>query len=294
MKILITGINGFVGRILRRSLETRGHQIYGIDIESSDPDVSAVDITDQTAVIRCLERISPDAVCHLAAISRVDYSDPSRLYSINVNGTINLLTACVRLEPHPKFLLASSCQVYGIVGDEKQPISESCEVRPVNHYGASKAAAEYIAQGFHKVHGLPMAIVRPFNHIGRGQDPHFVIAKIINAIKEKKAEIELGNLAVIREFLDVRDVVVVYTKLMEQFPDGMILNIASGRGYRVYDIIQLLQEITRTPLKIKNAESLLRQNEMVKLVGDDSALKQLYNWHTTFTIRETLEWILSE
>ncbi len=294
MKILITGINGFVGRILRESLKKRGHQVYGIDIKSFDPAVSAADITDSAAIGRIIEEIAPEAICHLAAISRVAYSDPSNLYNINVNGTINLLNASVRLDPPPQFLLASSCQVYGIVDDEKQPIKENYEVKPINHYGASKAASEYIAQGFHRVHGLPMAIVRPFNHIGRGQNPHFVVAKIISAIKEKKTEIELGNLSVIREFIDVRDVVEVYVKLMEQFPDGMTINIASGRGYKVYDIIQLLEKISGVHLKILNSESLLRQNEMVKLIGDGNSLKKLYNWHATFSIEDTLEWILSE
>ena len=133
------------------------------------------------------------------------------------------------------------------------------EVKPVNHYGASKAAAEYIAQVFHKIHGLPLAIVRPFNHIGRGQDPHFVIAKIIKAIKEKKDAIELGNLSVVREFIDVRDVVDIYIKLMEQFPEGMILNIANGKGYRITDIIQLIHELTGIPLKIKNTEYIVEK-----------------------------------
>ena len=294
MKVLITGINGFVGSILRQSLEKKGHQVFGVDIKSHDSNVFPVDITDQTAVNRCMLEISPDAIYHLAAISQVDYSELSKLYNININGTINLLSASLSLSHLPRFLLVSSCQVYGIVDEANQPINEKNEVKPVNHYGASKAAAEYIAQVFHKIHGLPLAILRPFNHIGRGQDPHFVIAKIIETIKEKKDTIELGNLSVVREFNDVRDVVEIYIKLMEQFPNGMTLNIASGKGYRLHDIIKLIHDLTDITLKIKNTETLIRKNEITTLIGDSTALKNLYNWQPAYSIKETLQWILTE
>jgi len=294
MKVLISGINGFVGGVLRKSLEKKGHQVYGIDVKSRDPNVYPLDIADRSAVTGCLQEISPDFIYHLAAISHVDYGNPSILYNTNINGTINLLTASVNLKERPKFLFVSSCQVYGIVDDSMQPITEKTEVKPVNHYGASKAAAEHIARVFHAVYDLPMAIVRPFNHTGRGQSPDFIIPKIIQAIKNKKHEIELGNLAVTRALLDVRDVVAIYIKLMEQFPDGKIFNIAGGKGYKISDIIHLIQETTGISLRIKTTESLLRKNEITKLVGDGTALKETYNWQPAYSIKETLEWLLSE
>ncbi len=294
MNVLITGINGFVGTILRRSLEQRGISVSGIDIRSGDTAVHAVDITDQTAVIQCINTIRPDFIFHLAAISRVDYDNPSLLYRINVTGTLNLLMAAAQLAGKPRFLLISSSQVYGIVPEEHQPISEQTAVMPVNHYGASKAAAEHIARVFHHEYGVPVAIVRPFNHIGRGQDPHFVIAKIISAIKEKNPDMTLGNLSVTRDFLDVRDVVDAYIRLMECFPDGEVFNIASGTGYRLSDLLGIIQKIAGTRLNITQSDSLLRKNEIVTSIGDSSALTKLCNWRPAHDIRETLEWILTE
>lgn len=294
MNILITGINGFVGRILRHTLEDKGYTVSGIDVQSGDRSVHAVDITDQAAVMRCIEELAPDFIFHLAAISRVDYANPSLLYAINVTGTLNLLTAASRLQKKPCFLQVSSSQIYGIVDDASQPISEQTPIRPVNHYGASKASAEHLAQVFHHESGLPVSIVRPFNHIGRGQDPHFVIPKIIRSIKDKKSAIQLGNLSVIRDFLDVRDVVDAYIRIMEHFKDGSIFNIAGGTAYKLSDLVALIQEIAGVTLAIHHSDSLYRKNEIVKAIGDSTAFKSQYNWQPVYSIRDSLEWILAE
>ncbi len=294
MNILITGINGFVGTTLRRLLEAKGYSVAGIDVRSGDSSVRVVDITDQAAVIQCVKDLAPDFIFHLAAISRVDYTNPSLLYTINVTGTLNLLTAASHLPKKPDFLLVSSSQIYGIVEEAMQPISEQTPIKPINHYGASKASAEHLVQVFHHTYGLPVSIVRPFNHIGRGQDPHFVIPKIIKSIKENNINIQLGNLSVIRDFLDVRDVTDAYVKIMENFKDGRIFNIASGIAYRLSDVVDLIQEIAGVKLNIQHSDSLLRKNEIVKAIGDSSSFKKEYNWEPVHSIRDSLEWILSD
>lgn len=294
MNVLITGSNGFVGRILRRSLEERGMRVSGIDVRSGDSAVHAVDITDLAAVTQCVNELQPDFIFHLAGISRVDYDDPSLLYRVNVNGTLNLLIAAAQRAERPRFLLVSSSQVYGIVPEDRQPIDERNAVMPVNHYGASKAAAEQIAMAFRHERGLPVAIARPFNHIGRGQDPHFVIAKIIRAIRDKSPGMTLGNLSVTRDFLDVRDVVDAYIRLMEQFPDGGTFNIASGRGYRLSELLVRAQEVAGVRLDITHSDTLFRKNEIVTAVGDSTAFRASHGWRPAHDIRDTLDWMLSE
>ena len=294
MRILITGINGFVGKILSQVLEQDGYDVYGIDLHGNNKNIFNVDITDLSAIEKCLKEISPDFIYHLAAISKVDFKKLSTLYNINVNGTMNLLTASVNLEKLPKFLLVSSSQVYGIVDDSLQQISEEALVNPVNHYGACKAASENIAKVFHLEYDLPLVIARPFNHIGRGQNAHFVVPKIIQAFKDRDKEIELGNLDVIREFLDVRDVVEIYKRLMENFHNGKVFNLCRGEGYSILEIIKILEDITGYKLNIKNSNSLLRKNEILKSIGDCSLISATYNWHPEFKIKDSLEWILSD
>jgi len=209
-------------------------------------------------------------------------------------GTRHILDAAIRLETMPRFLLVSSSQVYGVVPPAQQPINEHVPTRPVNHYGASKAAAEQIAFAYHHEHGLPVAIARPFNHTGRGQDPSFVIPKIIAAAREKRISIELGNLDVVRDFLDVRDVTSAYAAMIHDFPDGEIYNIASGRGYHLMDVVRLIEETAGITLTITSQPTLMRSNEIRQAVGDSSAFRSRYRWQPLHELRDTLAWMLAD
>lgn len=295
MGILITGINGFVGRTLRRHLLEKGYNdITGIDLISSDHSVYAVDITDHIAVEKAINGIKPSCIFHLAGISRVDHSNPHQLYSINTIGTLNILNAALRQSHMPKVILVSSAQVYGNIPLHQQPISETTPVSPVNHYGASKSAAEQIALGIHNEAGLPVVILRPFNHIGRGQDPHFVIPKIINAFKNRDTDIELGRLSVMRDFLDVRDVVDVYTRVMEDFDDGQLFNICRGKGTIIGDLLPLLEKMTGHTIEVRQHQKLIRKAEIDQVIGDPQKVEQRYHWHPRYTLEDTLRWILDD
>ncbi len=294
MKILITGINGFVGNLLYKYLQERGDEVYGIDIEGNRDNIFSVDITNYDSVNKTLIRIAPDFIFHLAAISRVDVSNPRNIFNINVNGTLNLLSASIKLKIIPKFLFISSSQVYGIVDRSLQPMRENLPLKPVNLYGASKAAAENMIMAFHHEFGLPFIIIRPFNHTGRGQAQHFVIPKLIEAFKDNKNSVKVGNIQVYRDFLDVRDVIDAYIKIMDNFPNGEIFNISSGKNILISDIISLMKEITGHDPKIISEEGLLRKNEIVYSEGDSSKIKQKLNWEPQISLRETLEWMLED
>ncbi len=283
-----------MGAELRRTLREKGHDVYGIDVSGGGDGFRSVDLTDAPSLIECVDEISPDCIFHLAAVSRVDFNDPSKIYEVNVAGTVNLLSASLRLPRLPRVLVISSSQVYGIVDPEFQPINEKQPINPVNHYGASKAACEHISLAFYRDQGLPVTVARPFNHIGRGQDPHFFVPKIVEAAREKKLAIEVGDTSVIRDFLDVRDVVEAYIMMMEQFPEGKSFNIAGGIGYRLSDIVNLIQELSGITFRITRADTLMRKNEITTTIGDSSALTHCIGWSPSHSIRDTLEWMLSE
>lgn len=293
MKVLITGINGFVGSALQRALRELGHEVHGIDVAGSGERFHPVDIIDHHQVFESIAAIVPDFIFHLAAISRVDFNDPSRIYAINVTGTVNILAAAGSLTPPPRVLLVSSSQVYGIVDPKSQPITEDQPVNPVNHYGASKAAAEYAALSFYHDQGLHVAIARPFNHTGRGQDPHFFVPKVVAAIREGKRSIEVGNTSVIRDIMDVRDVIDAYIAIMGNFPEGRTFNVAGGTGYRLDELMELMQELSGVSLEIRHAGTLMRKNEISVSIGDSAALTGYCGWRPKYTIRDTLSWMLS-
>jgi len=295
LKILVTGINGFAGKILREELESRGHAVYGLDITGDSDSVFAADIRDYSAVKGVMGEVSPDITVHLAAVSRVDFENVNEIYEINVDGTLNLLKACSSDRRNIPFLLVSSSQVYGNPELQKgHLIDENFKISPVNHYGASKAAAENIALAFHNENGLPLTIVRPFNHTGVGQSVNFVVPKIANAFKIKEKELHLGNIDTARDFLDVRDVVNAYVKLIENFQDGEIFNVASGKGFVIGDVISILKELTGHDIEIVQDEKFMRENEISAPIGDPSKIKQLLNWHPDYRIKDTLMWMLEK
>lgn len=294
MKVLITGINGFVGKILQKELITRSHEVYGIDYKSDSDMVFSADLRDYDSIKSIINDIKPDKIVHLAAVSRVDFENVNEIYEINVNGTLNLLKASVSSGGAIPLLFVSSSQVYGNPELEHgEVISEEFKVSPVNHYGASKAAAENIAMAFYHENKVPLSIVRPFNHTGAGQTVNFVVPKIANAFRQRDESINLGNIDTVRDFLDVRDVVSAYISLIENFQEGEIFNIASGRGIVIRDIIGILQKIAGYEIEIIQEERFCRKNEISAPIGDFSKINNILGWNPRYEFTETLEWMLS-
>ena len=292
MKILVTGINGFVGQILYPLLLEQGHEVFGLDLRGDGKNIFAADITDYKEVEDLVLKISPQAIIHLAGIAIVNFKDPKSLYDINVNGTLSILSAANKLKEKPKFLFISSSQVYGLVAQKELPITEGHPVNPLNHYGASKAAAERIALAFNQEAGLPLVIARPFNHIGKGQTTNFVLPKIVEAFKSKQVSLNLGNIYVERDFLDVRDIAIGYLKIVENFSDGKIYNLASGVGITIAKVIEKLEELTGYKPKVVKDEDLFRKNEIMSVVGVANLIQEEIGWQPKFSLEETLTWML--
>lgn len=289
MKILITGINGFVGRFLSRELSASGHEVWGIDTRSDSNNIINADITDEMTLAAVVRDISPDYVFHLAAVADVDREDTSLIYDINFSGTLNLLRACTALIRQPSFVFISSAQVYGNVPEEQLPIDESFPLNPVNHYGASKAAGEMIVKAHAAEFDMNFVIFRPFNHTGPGQSDRFVVPKIVNAFKNRVGSIELGNIYTIRDFTDVRDVVKAYTGIIEHFQNGEIYNIASGKGVCIADVIEMMEGISGRKIYLDKKEYLIRKSEIRSVIGSAKKLREATGWNVNIDIIETLK-----
>jgi GDP-6-deoxy-D-talose 4-dehydrogenase len=288
VKILITGINGFVGRYLKGELENGGHSVCGIDVVSNDPSVFAADICNEVQLSDVLTRTRPGVIYHLAAIANVDHKNPSKIYDVNIGGTKTLLSSMLTLDYIPKLIFISSSQVYGQVPVENLPITENHPVLPVNHYGASKAAGELLIRAFGCEYGLQYMIFRPFNHTGPGQTDNFVIPKIVNVFRNKADKVELGNIDVIRDFCDVRDVVHAYSSAVSFFESGKIYNISSGSGISIRQIVELMKDISHHDIIIEEKTFLKRSNEIEKVIGDSSRISEQLKWTNKFDIRQTL------
>jgi nucleoside-diphosphate-sugar epimerase len=291
-KVLITGIDGFTGLYLESLLIREGYDVYGLVCPKSSKKTHLVcNIANKQDVTRALEAVSPDYIIHLAGISFVPHSDVKQVYDINFFGTLNILDALVELGQRPaKIVLASSANVYG--NPPVEVINESVCPAPVNHYSISKLAMEFMARTYFD--RLNILITRPFNYTGVGQSRQFLIPKIVSHFKERKEVIELGNLDVVRDFSDVRFVAEVYRKLMECDSSCETVNVCSGAGISLLQIIRRLRDMTGHEIKtVKNLE-FVRENEVKTLIGSNIRLLSLIGNQKIYSLEETLRWMLEE
>lgn len=249
-----------------------------------------VDLLDAAAVRRFVEAESFDYVVHLAAVSFVAHETAADYYRVNVLGTLNLLEALAAVPGKPKkVVLASSANVYG--RPARSPVDESAVPAPMNHYGVSKLAMELMAGTWFA--RLPILITRPFNYSGVGQSPKFVLPKVVGHFRERAKTIELGDTAVVREFMDVRDVAEVYAALLECPAASQAVNLCAGQGYRLDEILDKLRSLTGAAPRIERAPALMRSNEIPHLVGSPARLKSLLPSARFRPLDETLRWMLA-
>ncbi len=291
MKTLITGINGFVGQYLKKYLLTIGYGVYGIDHHSHSKDTFEADIRDIDRLVNIVKEIQPDEIYHLAGIANVAYGNIGDFYNIHALGTLNLYDAVEKSGCNPTILYVSTSNVYGIVPEAKQPITETQPIMPVNHYGASKASGEMISHKY-IADGLRIVIVRSFNHTGPGQSELFIIPKLTKAFALSQPEIELGDTNTKRDFTDVRDVVRAYYMVMQKAGSGDIYNVCSGKAYSIDDIVIYLKNLTGHTIRIKHVDSLKRSVDPVLFIGNNRLLKKL-GWSADIPIEQTIKDMLS-
>jgi GDP-4-dehydro-6-deoxy-D-mannose reductase len=292
VRALVTGARGFVGRWLIDHLHHCGDEVVGIDRE--------VEITDPAGVAEAVAASRPEAVYHLAAFSHVGRSWDDRLDVVRVNvlGTGAVLDACRRAEVPPKVLLVSSAEVYGVVAEDRQPISEGEPLAPVTPYAASKAAAEQLAVQAWLGDGLPVVRARPFNHIGPGQADSFVVAalaaRIARAERAGDRTVRVGNLAAQRDMTDVRDVVRAYRLLLEHGEPGAAYNVCRGTAVSIELLARRLIELAEADLELDVDDSLVRSTDVPVVCGDASALRQATGWEPELSLDDTLRAVLAE
>lgn len=270
-KVLITGIDSFTGVHLAAYLEKSGYDVYGTSLFEHGIKKYQCDITNKDDVKGVLKQVQPHFLIHLSGISFAAHENTEDFYRINTIGTTNILDAFVELAMQPlKIILASSATVYGNQGLEV--LDESLCPKPSNHYGASKYAMEALSSGYFDK--LPIVLVRPFNYTGISQAQHFLIPKIIKHFKDKKEKIELGNLHVEREFNDVSFICEVYKKILECSAKSETVNICSGRGIKLLDVIDMMNCIAGYTIEVEVNPAFVRKDEIPSLTGSS---KKLFN-----------------
>lgn len=269
-RVLITGIDSFTGGHLSIYLQKLGYEVVGTSYLKSDN--YRCDIRKKEEIVTLLREIEPDFIIHLAGISFPAHGENRDFYEINTIGAINILDASLEAGLNPKkIILVSSATVYGNQGVGL--LDESLCPSPANHYGASKYAMETLAKNYFSK--LNILIVRPFNYTGKNQAEHFLIPKIVKHFKEKKKSIELGNIDVVREFNGILYVCEVYAKLLDVDVSSEVVNLATNRGLKLLEVIEMMEEIAGYKIEIKINPKFVRKDEIKRLTGSSKKLFSL-------------------
>jgi nucleoside-diphosphate-sugar epimerase len=285
-RVLLTGSGGFTGRPLAARLRQDGHEIFGVTRAPAASGETQGDLCDTDFVQRTVTEIHPTVVIHLAGIAAPLHGNLGELYSVNVAGTANLLKALSGLAERPKrVIVASSATVYA-PSEDGAPIEEDAPLEPQNHYGASKRAMDGVARLF--VNQLPIVVTRPFNYTGPGQEPIFLVPKIVDHFVRRAPRIHLGDLDLFRDFSDLRRVVEIYARLVCTPVDHAVVNICSGRAIHLASIIGLLQEISGHAIEVVKDPALLRPGEARVIEGSAKRLQSMLGDLPNPDFRDTL------
>ena len=290
-RVLVTGSEGFTGRYVCDEFADAGWEVWGAGVQPKpdNPRYLNINLLQPETLGLISELAKPHVVVHLAASAFVAEADPSAFYNVNLLGTRHLLEALsIATAPPECTILASSANVYG--NSRLEVLDETADTRPANDYAVSKLAMEYLAKTYMTRLGIVMT--RPFNYTGVGQEPRYLIPKIVDHFKARAPHIELGNTDVARDFSDVRDVARAYRLLAEAQPLGETFNLCSGEATALETIIAIASEITGYDIEVRVNPGLVRENEIKTLCGSRKKLDSVIGHTGRREIRETLKWML--
>jgi GDP-4-dehydro-6-deoxy-D-mannose reductase len=253
-----------------------------------------VDITDAGSAAELIQRSRPEVVYHLAGISFVPEAEQNfdKTLLVNVGGTNNVLRQAHLFSKETKVVFVSSAEVYGQVKPDDLPIRESTPLRPANNYSLSKRMAELLAERYVRQGALKCTIVRPFNHIGPGQDPRFVASSFAQqlariALGKAPAVMRVGNLEARRDFSDVRDIVRAY-RLLAQGPDG-VFNLGSGVPRSIQSLLDTLIRVSGVSVKVEQDPARMRGPEVPELFTSFAKAESAVGWKPSISFERSLE-----
>lgn len=303
--LLITGINGFTGRYFLDYARSRriGLRVVGIDVVrkgmKKDKRIKFIkaNLLDGERMEELVRSENPDYILHLAGVNST--RDCVELLRQNVSATISLLKAVVKNSKrcNPRILIVGSSAEYGAVPMSRQPISEKTRLRPVTPYGVSKTAQEIAARKYRDDYGLDIIMARPFNIIGPGQPDYLVCGSLVKQVrkicggKRNSGRLALGNLHTKRDFVDIRDCVRAYWKLLRsgKQTSGEVFNIGSGKAHSVKDVVDTLLKECGGGIEITQEVSRVKKGDIPFQRADIRKIKRVTNWAPRIPLERSLK-----
>ena len=310
-RVLVVGGAGYIGSHTCKALARAGFEPVTLDNMSKGHrwavrwgPLETCDILDADGLDGVMARCRPDAVVHFAALAYVGESvtHPADYYRTNVVGSYNLLTAMVRHGAR-RLVFSSTCAVYGV--PEILPISERAPPAPVNPYGHTKLAVERMIADFGAAYGLAGVALRYFNACGADPDgdigewhdpePHLIPRALMAANGEiSKLDIfgtdfPTADGTCVRDYIHVADLADAHVRALRYLdrPERVAaLNLGTGRGYSVRDIIAAVERRSGRSLPVQVAPR--RPGDPPSLVADGSLAANLLGFRPAHSDLETI------
>ena len=310
MRLLITGITGFVGSHMAEFALAHGAEVSGsmrwrsktenIDHLRARITLVECDLRDLSSVRNLMEITEPTHVVHLAAQSFVaaSWKAPAETLTTNIISQVNLLEAMRGLRISPRFLAVGSSEEYGLVHPDELPIKETNPLRPLSPYAVSKVTQDMMGYQYFKSYGLPIVRTRAFNHEGPRRGDVFVTSNFARQIVEIEAGIRepvifVGDLKPKRDYSDVRDIVRGYWALLERGEPGEVYNLCSGKSWPIQHVLDFLLGQSRVKgIAVKIDPARLRPSDVMELEGDPGKIQRALGWKVEIPFEQTLTELL--
>ena len=306
MRILITGITGFVGSHLAEYALDRGAEVIGAlrwrrnteHIEHLRDRITLIqsELRDLSSARDLVERARPDYLVHLAAQSFVgaSWQTPAETLMTNAIGQMNLFEAIRQLSSRARFLVIGSSEEYGLVYPDELPIRETNPFRPLSPYAVSKVTQDLMGFQYWKSYGLDIVRARAFNHTGPRRGADFSTSNFAKQIAEIEAGVRervvaVGDLKPCRDFSDVRDVVRGYWDLLERGTAGDVYNLCSGVDWSIERMLNFLLSLsTVRGIEVRPDPARFRPSDIPVLRGSYEKIERAVGWRPRIQLEQTL------
>ncbi|MBN9117757.1 MAG: GDP-mannose 4,6-dehydratase [Planctomycetes bacterium] len=310
MRILITGITGFVGGHLVEHLAAAGgHALFGVSRRGVWPAglnhlaphaaLLAADLNDPAAAERAVRDARPEWVIHLAGYANTggSFREPDRTWADNLTATRTLYDAVIRTGLGPRVLFVSSGLIYGEPDRPNEACDEHTTLKPASPYATSKAAADLLSYQYTRSAGLDVVRVRLFNQIGPRQSADFAVPNFARQIAAAEAGkqppvVETGDLSARRDITDVRDMVAAFPLLLEKGVTGEAYNAARGDAYCIRDLLDRLVALARVPIRVNSKIEPGRRADTAMTRADVRKLRAATGWEPRFPLDRSLADVL--
>lgn len=296
-KVLITGIEGFVGNNFFQVFQELcpSAQVYGLGRsfrQRKGFTAVSCDLNNEEQTRKIILGVQPDYIFHLAGVVCSD--DWDELFEGNVKTTISLLESIKEVGiSKPKIVIIGSAAEYGYVLPDFLPVKENAPLNPLSKYGASMCSRTAVAMAY-KNAGLDIIVARVFNALGPGLSEHFSIGSFSKQIatiekKGKESTISTGRLDPKRDFVDIADVArALYLLSLHGKFGEIIYNVCSGKSWSIGDILHILLKGSSQHIQIITDPLKIRQIDVLDIYGSCRKIREDTGWQPMISIEESL------